>query len=117
MKPHFVAMAANCDLTLQQAIALEVLGPERSRSMSEIAETIACDASSATAIVDRLEARGLVERRSAEHDRRVKTVVLTPRGEELRVRFEATDPPPEILRLSDGDLVELCRLFRSMLGR
>ena len=41
--------------------------------MSALAHALHCDNSNVTGIVDRLEAAGLVERRAAEHDRRVKT--------------------------------------------
>ena len=48
--------------------------------MHEIASLLACDSSNVTGIVDRLEARGLVTRRTAERDRRVKHIVPTPAG-------------------------------------
>ena len=46
--------------------------------MSSLAELLVCDASNITGIADRLEARGLVERRSVGADRRVKTLALHP---------------------------------------
>ena len=46
--------------------------------MHEIASLLACDSSNVTGIVDRLEARGLVTRRTAERDRRVKQILPTP---------------------------------------
>ena len=49
--------------------------------MSSLAGKLFCDDSNVTGIVDRLEARGLIERRPAEHDRRVKLLGLTPEGE------------------------------------
>ncbi len=51
-----------------------------------------CDNSNITGIVDRLAERGLVERRAAEGDRRVKLVALTEAGEELQQ--ERACPPP-----------------------
>ena len=66
--------------------------------MSELAEALNCDNSNVTGIVDRLEDRGLVERRSATHDRRVKMLVVTPRGAELRAQLaERLDEAPEPL--------------------
>src|SRR5256886_12246873 len=65
-------------LTFSQAHALRLLDPERPLPMSSLAERLFCDASNVTGIADRLEARGLVERRSAEGDRRVKALTLTP---------------------------------------
>jgi DNA-binding MarR family transcriptional regulator len=68
-----------------------------------------CDASNATFIVDRLEERALAERRTVASDRRVKLVVLTPRGAEIRGRVlqRFFEPPPELLELSRADLEAL----------
>jgi MarR family transcriptional regulator, organic hydroperoxide resistance regulator len=73
--------------------------------MSELAEALHCDNSNVTGIVDRLEDRGLVERRSATHDRRVKMLVVTPKGAEVReqlaVRLDEAPPPLAALPLED----------------
>ena len=70
------------DLHPGQAIALRLL--DEPRSMGEMAEAMHCDNSNITGIVDRLEEREIVERRAAEHDRRVKLIALTPAGKRLR---------------------------------
>ena len=77
--------------------------------MSELADSWTCDASNATFIVDRLEERALAERRTVATDRRVKLVVLTPRGAEIRGRVlqRFFEPPPELLELSRADLEAL----------
>jgi DNA-binding MarR family transcriptional regulator len=77
--------------------------------MSVLAGYLACDASNVTGLVDRLEGRGLVERRNAEHDRRVKLLALTEAGVELRRRLMArmAEPPPAITALSPADLRSL----------
>ncbi|MER7000576.1 MarR family transcriptional regulator [Streptomyces sp. NPDC000410] len=76
----FNAAAARDKLTASQGKTLSVLrhGPTPMRAL---AETLACDASNITGIVDRLEKRGLVRREPSPGDRRVKNVVLTPEGE------------------------------------
>jgi len=96
-------------LTPNDAKALFALSVERGRPMSELAEEWICDASNATWIVDRLEERGLAERRNLPTDRRVKLVVLTRRGEETRERLKEAmfEPPPELLEMSREDLEEL----------
>ena len=68
-----------------------------------------CDNSNVTGIVDRLEALGLVERRPAEHDRRVKTLVITEKGSEMRGEVERrmSVPPPPLAGLSDEDAAAL----------
>src|ERR1700752_4170254 len=48
--------------------------------MKDLAQRIGCDASFVTAVADALERRGLARREPAEHDRRVKMLVLTPEG-------------------------------------
>jgi DNA-binding MarR family transcriptional regulator len=74
--------------------------------MSVLAGYLACDASNVTGLVDRLEGRGLVERRSAEHDRRVKLLCLTELGAEVRRRLmeRMAEPPAAISALSAADL-------------
>ena len=74
--------------------------------MRAMASALCCDASMATWLVDRLEERGLVVRRTPPNDRRVKTVVLTDAGrrtrEKLRRSFFA--PPDALLDLDAGSL-------------
>ena len=65
------------------------LEPDEPLPMSALAGALQCDNSNVTGIVDRLEAAGLAERRAAERDRRVKTVVLTPHGEAVSGRGAA----------------------------
>ena len=77
--------------------------------MHSLAEAWTCDASNATWMIDRLEQRGLVERRPVAGDRRVKKVVLTPLGVETKaaLREALYEPPPELLELSLADLEAL----------
>jgi DNA-binding MarR family transcriptional regulator len=83
-----------------RALSTLVHAPE-GRTMRDLAEAWTCDASNATWMVDRLEERGLAERRSQPGDRRVKLVALTPAGARMKARLLAGmyDPPPELLRL------------------
>ncbi|MHB1846591.1 MAG: MarR family winged helix-turn-helix transcriptional regulator, partial [Deltaproteobacteria bacterium] len=69
---RFQAIAAELEITPVQAKALFEL--ERPLMMSEVAEMAHCEPSHLTGIVDKLEARGLVERRGAPTDRRIKMV-------------------------------------------
>jgi DNA-binding MarR family transcriptional regulator len=111
-RPAFVAAAREFDLLPQQVIALRSL--ERPIPMSELARLLACDNSNVTGIIDRLEERGLVERRSAAHDRRVKLVALTPEGKRLKQGVEArmAEPPPPIEALSPRDQRALRDILR-----
>jgi MarR family transcriptional regulator, organic hydroperoxide resistance regulator len=102
-------------LSFPQAHALRMLDPEEPMPMSALAERLFCDASNVTGIVDRLEARGLVERRSAKGDRRVKALTITAAGVELRVEvLEIMNEPPEaIAALPHADQ----RALRDILAR
>lgn len=96
-------------LTPGDARALVSLEAGGGRPMGALAEEWACDASNATWMVDRLEERGLAERRSSATDRRVKLVVLTPLGRKTRAAIMEGmyEPPPELLRLDRADLEAL----------
>jgi DNA-binding MarR family transcriptional regulator len=78
----------------------------KGRTMRDLAEEWVCDPSNATWVVDRLEQRGLAERRSDPQDRRVKLVVLTALGAKTKASLAAElyQPPPELLSLSRADL-------------
>jgi DNA-binding MarR family transcriptional regulator len=97
------------DLTPNDMRALAALDTETGRTMRELADEWVCDASNATWIVDRLEERGLAERRTVPGDRRVKSVVLTSRGAKTRDRVlhAMFEPPPELLELDRAELVAI----------
>ncbi|WP_157253723.1 MarR family winged helix-turn-helix transcriptional regulator [Nonomuraea typhae] len=99
--------AATLGLTAPQATALrELTGP---MTMRELAERMSCEPSNATFIADKLEKRGLVERRADARDRRVKRLVLTPQGLDLRGRLLAlltTGSPLSGLSTQEQDLLQ-----------
>src|SRR5436190_21515076 len=86
---HFAAAVAEVDLAPAQARALHELDLERPISMRELAERLKSDPSNVTGLIDRLEARGLVERRPDSNDRRIKGLALTAAGARLRARLFA----------------------------
>jgi DNA-binding MarR family transcriptional regulator len=94
---------------------LLALEPDDARSMRALAETFACDASNVTWMVDQLEERGLVERRTLRSDRRVKTVALTALGEKTKAELlrRIYEPPDDLLSMSRRDLETL----RDALGK
>ncbi|MFH8253984.1 MarR family winged helix-turn-helix transcriptional regulator [Streptomyces roseolus] len=111
---EFIAAAASENLTASQGKALTVLrrGPA---AMRALAETMTCDASNITGIVDRLEKRGLVRREAGTSDRRVKNVVLTAEGERVAdaIRAGMRTTQEGLDRLDDQDRDRL----RSLLER
>jgi DNA-binding MarR family transcriptional regulator len=103
------AILSELGISPQQSMALSTLKPGEPMPMSALADAMHTDNSSITGIVDRLEAAGLAERRPDERDRRVKAVILTEKGEWLRVEIErrAGQPPPRLARLSEEDAAAL----------
>ncbi|MGH3041387.1 MAG: MarR family winged helix-turn-helix transcriptional regulator [Gaiellaceae bacterium] len=112
------ASLAELDLTPVQGHALRRLDPERPLAMSALADALYCHASNVTGIVDRLESRGLVERRPGAEDRRVKTLVLTPEGAEVRARVIELlgEPPAALAALSEADQLVLRDILRRALA-
>ena len=102
---HFAAAVADVDLAPAQARALHELDLERPISMRELAERLKSDPSNVTGLIDRLEARGLVERRPDPRDRRIKGLALTAAGARLRARLFARlySAPPAVAALAKGD--------------
>jgi MarR family transcriptional regulator, organic hydroperoxide resistance regulator len=98
-----LSTGADLDLSPVQCHVLHLIEPGRPLPMSTLAETLSCDPSNVTGLVDRLEARGLVQRRPAANDRRVKVLQLTPSGSQLR---------SHLLRRMSGRAHPLSRLSR-----
>ncbi|MEV6828786.1 MarR family transcriptional regulator [Amycolatopsis sp. NPDC051102] len=106
--------AASQGLTTVQAKVLAALG--QPLPMHRIAEQLKSERSNVTGIIDRLEARGLVERRPDERDRRIKNIVATPAGAVLARNFRrslgfAAEP---LAALAPEDRVRLRELLRRM---
>ena len=103
------AILSDLGISPQQSMAISTLKPGEPMPMSALADALHCDNSNITGIVDRLEAAGLAERRAHEPDRRVKAVVLTEKGERLRIEIErrAGEPPPRLAAISEEDAVAL----------
>jgi DNA-binding MarR family transcriptional regulator len=110
--------AAEHALTGAQAKLLGLLTLEP-LPMRRLAHKLKCEPSNVTGIVDRLEARGLVERRPDPTDRRVKVAAATDEGrriartlrESLRFAREPLAALGEEERLALRDLLR--RMLRS----
>jgi DNA-binding MarR family transcriptional regulator len=114
-KAWMLAAFAELDLAPQMAKAINHIPAGGSRTMSELADDLLCDASNCTGIVDRLESRGFVERRPSPTDRRAKCIVLTAAGKRMQKRIEEimTQIPPAIAALSAADQ----RMLRDIIER
>src|SRR3954454_17856504 len=84
-------------LTPNDSRALFSLDPRTGRSMRSLADEWECDPSNATWIIDQLEKLGLARRQVVLHDKRVKLVVLTGKGQKMRAELldEFHRPPAE----------------------
>jgi DNA-binding MarR family transcriptional regulator len=108
------------DLTPAQASLLHHLEPESALPMIGLADALRCKASNVTGLVDKLEARGLIERQVEAKDRRVKMIALTAAGRRFRTKLlkRLADPPPFIVSLSYDDKVALRAILnRAVSGR
>jgi len=116
LRQRFTERSADFDLSFAQAMAVREL--DRPLPMRELAQRLCCDASNVTGIVDHLEARGLVERRVAPDDRRVKHLVLTDAGRTLRQehRDGLTVDLPLLHDLSPDERRVLADLLRRGVG-
>ena len=118
MRPRMLRVAGEFGLTPPQLFALRNLDPDEPVPMRVLAEALHCDSSNVTGLVDGLAAQGLVERREAEHDRRVRMLVVTERGKEIRGRLiEVMSQVPEALAsLSEDDQRALRYVLRRALA-
>ncbi|MER5868912.1 MarR family transcriptional regulator [Streptomyces sp. NPDC002044] len=110
-------VAASHQLTGAQARVLNLLALEP-LPMRRIAQKLRCEPSNVTGIVDRLETRGLVERRPDPADRRVKLAAPTEEGLQTADRLrESLDFAREPLAgLSAQERTALRDLLKRMLG-
>ena len=115
---HFAAAAAELDLAPVQARALHELDVDPPISMRELAARLKSDPSNVTGLIDRLEARGLVERRPDATDRRIKGVALTSAGAAVRQRLFARlyAVPPAVAKLSARDQRSLRDVLQRILA-
>ena len=116
-RDHLPSNDAAPGLSPAQCHVLHLIEPGQDMPMGRLAETLACDASNVTGLVDRLEARGLVRRRPSTDDRRVKVLDLTPTGAKTRSRLLArmTAHPLPLSRLSAAEQRTLVRLLELLL--
>lgn len=107
---HSLRFATELGLSDSVVRSLLQLDPDRPVPTRALASMLRCDPSNVTAFVDRLERAGLVERQVDQHDRRVKTLVVTPAGRDTLERMNeirGTDTPPlQSLTPAERDTLE-----------
>src|SRR5579859_5155109 len=85
-------------------------------AMKDLGRRMHCDPSFITNIADTLERHGLAARESDPGDRRVKRLVLTPAGAELKRKVEdqILARSPWRCKLGPDERLDLLRLVRKM---
>jgi DNA-binding MarR family transcriptional regulator len=113
-REHLPALGEDFELSPVQCHVLHLIEPDEPVPMGRLAETLRCDASNVTGLVDRLESRGLVERRPSADDRRVKVIQLTTAGTRLRTQLlrRMTGSACSLSRLSASDQRALLRILK-----
>ena len=116
--PERDAFIRKLGLSPAESRALASLDPGRGRPMWVLAREWGCDPSNATWLVDRLEKQGLVRRETVPSDRRVKSVVLTPKGTRVRARLvDAFYEPPHVLTAMPRPHLESLRVAAARLPK
>jgi DNA-binding MarR family transcriptional regulator len=115
---HLPSSGAEFDLSPAQCHVLHLIEPGRPLPMGRLADTLSCDASNVTGLIDRLETRGLIRRQPSSGDRRVKVLQLTPAGSRLRAQLLRRMTGPS-LPLSNLSLVQqrtLVEILEALVG-
>jgi DNA-binding MarR family transcriptional regulator len=119
-KHRMIQIAEKFDLTMMQSTALLMLGDGNPKAMRTLSDYFMCDASTVTGLIDRLEARSLVERINHPTDRRVKLLKLTDEGTQIRDAIRTENQTAETERLnkllSIEERMELKRMVRILLN-
>jgi DNA-binding MarR family transcriptional regulator len=116
-REHLPSWGSQFGLSPIQCHVLHLIEPGQPVAMSKLAEALSCDASNVTGLVDRLESRGVVQRRPSGDDRRVKVLDLTPTGARLRAELlrRMTREPHPLSRLSAREQRELVKILEKLL--
>ncbi|MCR6690628.1 MarR family transcriptional regulator [Cellulomonas sp.] len=95
-------------LTHPQYLAMLALWQDGPQSLARLADRLHLEPATASPLVRRLEARGLVTRRTDERDERALVIALTPEGVALRER--AVEIPGQMLERLGLDLADVERV-------
>lgn len=113
-KYAILQIAEDNNITAMQALTLCLLEPGQAVPMKSLSTFMSCDPSNITGIIEQLVVEGLVERKEAVHDRRVKTVTITDKGLMLRDKFlEITTSTrlPHLSQLTSEETEQLMRIL------
>jgi DNA-binding MarR family transcriptional regulator len=116
-------IAAHHDITMQEVRALSRISEGEHVTPKSLAESLELTTGSVTALVDKLESAGLVERAPHPHDRRSLQLELTPDGAtkmhavydafEAQVHEAVSAVPEEQVRAANEYLAVVARTVRA----
>ncbi|MGK5683716.1 MarR family winged helix-turn-helix transcriptional regulator [Actinoplanes sp. URMC 104] len=112
-------VAEQHDLTLREYIVLSALDKSPGLTQGELGRSLGLDKTTLMSELDRLERRGLVERRHAARDRRLRIPVITGEGDTVRAKVAAACAAVEasVLDGFGGDQVrDLRRMLFAIIG-
>jgi MarR family transcriptional regulator for hemolysin len=119
MRTVFDRRVRRLGLTRAQWLVLTRLHRRPGASQSELADMMEVEKATAGRLVDRLEAKGWVERRAQAGDRRVNRIYLTPEAERVHKRIwrvaEAT-VEDALSGLSEREAAQLMKLLGRVKG-
>ena len=107
-------------LTSGQPKVLDYLGGHDGASQKEIAAGCHIEPASLTAVLNGMEAKGLIERRSLNNNRRTSHVFLTQRGRQLQEEADRVFAQVEqavLSGLTQEDRQGFMRVLREIYGR
>lgn len=87
----FDSRLAPLDLNLTQASLIGYVNEFGATSQTDLADHLGIGRAAIGSVIDRLQARGLVERQPKSDDRRVWLVAITPAGEALAEQINEVD--------------------------
>lgn len=111
---HFQRVEASCGLSGAQVWAMAELNASPGLKISELARALSVHLSTASNLVDRLEAKALVRRERNKQDQRIVRVIVTSKGQQMLQR--APGPAAGIIpdALNRMSLVALSNLNRDL---
>jgi DNA-binding MarR family transcriptional regulator len=91
LRVAFDARLSSLDLNLTQASLLGYVAEFGATTQTDLADHLGIGRAAIGSVIDRLQARGLVERQPKMHDRRVWLVAITADGEDMARRIAEVD--------------------------
>jgi len=110
----FAASLGPLELTQKQFAVLDLIAGNSEPSQADLGAALGMDRATMMALVDRLEGRGLLQRRRSTTDRRRLALALTPAGAELLTKAQTAVATHELRFTSRYDKAELEQLIGAL---